>query len=123
MKPLFATTIMAVMLVSGSAAQGTAWWHGSWVNADSPQACDANDSLIIFTATEVSPWETTCAIKLQTDIRDTQGVLLDIACSYPDSPDEGFSDRRIMLELADGNMLSYSRVSKQSTILRRCAGT
>lgn len=102
------------------AQEASTWWHGSWVNADSTQVCDANDSLTIFTATHVQPWETSCEIALQTDVRDTQGVLLDIECSFPDSPDEGFADRRVLLELSSGNMLSYSRLSKQNTELRRC---
>lgn len=120
MRLILCAVVGSMMAIPAVAQEQSTWWHGSFVNAGSTQACESNDSLTTFSATSVQPWETFCEITLQTDIRDTQGVLLDIACGFPDSPDEGFVDRRVLLELSSGNMLSYSRLSKESIELRRC---
>ena len=94
--------------------------EGAYVPSASTSACDSNNDLIVYQAQSVTPFKTTCDIVKQVDLRNVLGVLLDIRCSYEDSPDEGYNDRIALLELSNGNVLSYSRLQKTYTELRRC---
>ena len=111
---------VCVLATSASGQEQSIWWHGTFVNSDPEQVCGSSDSQVTFEPNSVYPWEENCEITLQTDIRDIAGVLLDVACFYPDSPGEGHTDRLALFELSNGNMLEYSRLSKNATELRRC---
>jgi hypothetical protein len=116
-----AIAILVALLPSAVSAQDrSTWWHGRFVPADGIAACDTSDALVVYEAEAVIPWETYCETTEQVDIRDMQGVQLDISCSYPDAPDEGYNDRVALFELSNGNILEYSRLRKVSTELRRC---
>lgn len=67
-----------------------------------------------------SPWETYCKITQQVDLRDMQGVLLDIQCGFPDSESEAYNDRTVLPELSSGNVIRYSRLDKNQVELQRC---
>lgn len=120
MKVVLLACLCSLIVAEAAAEEKSRWWHGTFVTAGSDPNCDANDSRINFSADEVFPYETACAIVLQTDVRDMQGVLLDIDCSYPDSSGEGQTDRIALFELDDGNVMSYSRASRQAVELQRC---
>jgi hypothetical protein len=112
---------MASLFASCAHAQSSTWWHGRYIPSSSTLACEFDDALIAYEAKTVRPFRTNCDIVNQVDLRDMQGVLLDIRCSYEDSPDEGYNDRNALLELSNGNVLSYSRLQKTYVELRRCA--
>jgi hypothetical protein len=121
MRTLVSVVAFAVLCVSAQGQEASTWWHGRYVPADGNAACDSSDALVVYEAEAVVPWETYCEIAQRVEIRDMQGVLLDVECTFPDSPDEGYNDRVALLELADGNVLEYSRLGKRATILRRCS--
>ena len=119
---LFLVAATATLFSTCAQAQSSTWWQGAYVPSASTLACDSNDGLIVYEAQSVTPYKTNCDIAKQVDLRNMLGVLLDLRCSYEDAPDEGYNDRIALLELSNGNVLSYSRLQKTYTELRRCPG-